>query len=225
MSGGRARLARWGLLSACGYIGWSVAQPPPVKPENLDIILRHPYVAHLQDEGYKIQRSHPAPFFHRNHMVVKSILSGPGKFECDPVRFCGPQGRQETLYLIGTSLASKSEALHPGIVATMFDECLAAAAFPQLPRKIGVTGKLEVDHVNPIPVCSLISLRAKPDPDVSSGNVRKAGASGEIYLVDDYGDMEAAVDTKTPLAHGNIVMIEPRWARYIAWLLPSSWGR
>lgn len=197
--------------------------PSRINSGDEDIILRHPYVAKLQEQGYEIQGRHAAPFFHRNHMVDKSILSGPGKFECDPVRFLGPNGRQETLYLIGSKLAGKSEALHPGIVATMFDECLAAAAFPMLPRKIGVTGMLEIDHAVPIPVRSLVTLCASPNPKVAGSNSRKAEASGEIYLVDHYGEVETSTDTKMPLAHGSIVMIEPRWARYMSWMLPSSW--
>lgn len=179
--------------------------------------LDHPFVKAQQQSGWTVASTSKLPKYHLRQMVTTSLLSGEGKIESEPLTLT-KDGVDQTLYFVGRDLATPKQRswwefgardpVHNGIGVTILDQGLARTAFAYLPNKLGVTAYLDVDFVHDIPENTFIVLKAQ----VTGHSKRKSKAQGSIYEVN-------GSKLGKELMRGEVLMVEPSWAKHIAWLL------
>jgi len=131
--------------------------------------------------------------------LTKSTLSGPDMIPENPYVFTDDEaGSLVAFYRLGPKLAGHSEIVHGGLAAVLLDECMGRACFPRLAGGIGVTAKLDLSYKNPIPVDSIVVIRA----DTKEVQGRKAWMEA---VVEDARDGKILVEAKA-------LFIEPKWA-------------
>lgn len=213
----------YGIATACfaGGLSLSLLNRDGTRMQH-NSLEEHPFVQTLKAKGYKgtdvVSR---VPAFHRAHMVTTHGLAGEGKLEAAPLCLEGPAGDHYVIYYLGEDFSLEEEptlfnrlravmvphpkVAHAGIGITILDECLAACAFPNLPHHTGVTARLDVRRIANLP-CGYVALHAKPGD--ASG--RKATAEGTIYPIN-------GMRLGRPVMRGTVVMVEPKWAKYVSW--------
>lgn len=120
------------------------------------------------------------------------IAQGPYVFADDE------SGSLLVFYHLGVKLSGHSGIVHGGLSAVLLDECMGRACFPLFPGKIGVTAKLDLSFKSPIPVNSIVLVRAT----TTSVEGRKAWVEATIE--------DAQKGTIMVEAKG--LFIEPRWS-------------
>lgn len=110
-----------------------------------------------------------------------------------------------------TTITNPLPVVHTGLMTTLMDEGLSRCAFPSLPSKYGVTASLQLDFERPLPPNSFIVLRAQ----ATKNEGRKSWAEGTLELLTDQSSTTTA---SLPLVEGRVLMVEPKWAKYVVWL-------
>ncbi|KAH7156573.1 thioesterase family protein [Dactylonectria macrodidyma] len=130
--------------------------------------------------------------------LVQGSLAGAEKV-VDPYVFTDDDaGSLLAFYHLGRRLAGHSGIVHGGVAATLLDECMGRACFPRLPNKIAVTAKLEVEYKRPIPVNSVVIVRA----DTKEVEGRKAHVEATMFDAVDGHDLVKA----------KALFIQPKWS-------------
>lgn len=101
-------------------------------------------------------------------------------------------------YRLGRKLAGHTGIVHGGICGVILDECMGRACFPILPAKIAVTAKLDLEYKSPIPVNSIIMVRA----DTKEVQGRKAWVEATV---------RDAIDGRD-LVKATALFVQPKWA-------------
>ncbi|ANB15593.1 hypothetical protein AWJ20_3224 [Sugiyamaella lignohabitans] len=159
------------------------------------------------------------PAYHQDVMVTSGKLSGRGLITVEPLVFTSKasssaEDGQEmyVFYHVGDRIMHhQRDSVHTGLLATLMDEGLSRCAFSRLPSKYGVTASLELDYKAPLPANSYIVLRAKN----TDAKQRKSWAQGSLEVLDSSCTLEKHGEV---IVEGSVLMIEPKWAKYIVWL-------
>ncbi|KAF4985199.1 hypothetical protein FDECE_16740 [Fusarium decemcellulare] len=140
------------------------------------------------------------------HNLTSTTLAGPDTISPPPFVYADDEaGSLLAFYHLGRRLSGHSGLVHGGISAVLLDECMGRASFPRLDGKIAVTANLTLNYKSPIPVDSIILVRA----DVTEVQGRKAWVRGVI---------ENAEDGQV-LVEATGLYIEPKWAASLSKLL------
>lgn len=184
------------------------------KVNDLKLLEISPLMNKLKNhKGFQeIRHSSLFPKEHKFYHVGIGLLSGKGHLTIDPILFSREEeGTLYAFYHLGENLCGHDGVIHNGILSTIMDEGLCFAGFPLLPHKYGVTGRLDLTFNAPVPPNSFVVLKAQ----VSEIKDRKCVITGTLEMVPlDGGNGKQLVE-------GTCYLIEPRWAKYISWLLPS----
>ncbi|KAH7155776.1 thioesterase family protein [Dactylonectria estremocensis] len=136
--------------------------------------------------------------------LVQGSLAGADKI-VEPYVFTDDDaGSLLAFYHLGQRLAGHSGIVHGGVAATLLDECMGRACFPRLPNKIAVTAKLEVDYKRPIPVNSVVIVRA----DTIEVEGRKASVEATMSDLDG-----------RDLVKAKALFIQPKWSAEMTQLM------
>ncbi|KAJ5963428.1 thioesterase family protein [Penicillium vulpinum] len=94
-------------------------------------------------------------FTYRDHF-------GPGKITVDPVVFLDESCKSLIqIFHLGPKLAGWPGRLHGGLLATMIDESFGLCSPFEMPKRIPITVRLEINYQNPSPPNELYILEAK----------------------------------------------------------------
>ncbi|WFC98176.1 hypothetical protein MYAM1_000900 [Malassezia yamatoensis] len=116
----------------------------------------------------------------------------------------GREGDTIAFIHVGKNLCGYEGVVHGGLVATMFDEVLARAAFYALPSFVGVTAKLEINYRKPTYADRYLMLESH----VTDSEGRKAFVAGDMR----------EPGSHAALATADAVFVEPRFAKYLTWI-------
>lgn len=159
------------------------------------------------------------PFTHApqealSRQFTAGSLRGPGMFATPPLLFSktkrgaalrgGREGDTLAFVHVGQNLCGFEGVIHGGLIATLFDEALARAAFYALPSNIGVTAKLEVSYQKP----ALADRYFLLDAHVTENSGRKAFVHAEL----------SDATSECVVAHADAVFVEPKFAKYVSWV-------
>lgn len=101
------------------------------------------------------------PPYRDDHLTL-TTLAGDGKISVSPYVFASENaGQLLAFYHLGPKVAGHPTICHGGLPAVLLDECMGRACFPKLANRIGVTAKLELNYRAPIPVGSIILIKAR----------------------------------------------------------------
>lgn len=197
-------------------------------------IYHHPYVQALREElvenektkklqnKWKEERYYDAiPLLHKGHMVTSSLLKGNGALTVEPLIFQDTdQGELVVFYHVGDRVDGHHGIVHGGFLATLIDEGLTRCGFPSLPHKYGVTASLEMNYRAPTPSNSYIVLKGKVQ-DVKGRRVITKGTLETLpnYHIDEKTGKSVVDNKPTTLVEGNMVLVEPKWAKYFLWMI------
>ncbi|KAI3483027.1 hypothetical protein L1887_54147 [Cichorium endivia] len=105
------------------------------------------------------------------HNLTAGSLRGPGMVAVPPLVFTktgvgaeqlgGAEGDSTILLHLGRSVCGHDGIVHGGMLATVCDEALARTAMYNLPGKIGVTARLEIDYRKPTMAHQFIVLQTE----------------------------------------------------------------
>lgn len=165
-----------------------------------------------QDPDFEESRYYDKiPLLHRENMLTTGLLAGKGALTVEPLIFVNKRtGQSFIFYHVGNRLDGHDGIVHGGLLATLMDEGLTRCGFPFLPSKYGVTASLNLNYRAPVRSNSYIVLVA----GVEEVKGRKVVVKGR---------METLPETGTPitLVEADVVMVEPKWAKYVTWLFRS----
>ncbi|SJX62066.1 uncharacterized protein SRS1_10708 [Sporisorium reilianum f. sp. reilianum] len=143
------------------------------------------------------------------HNLTAGSLRGPGMVAVPPLVFTktghgasqlgGNEGDSTIVLHLGRSLCGHDGIVHGGMLATVCDEALARTAMYNLPGKIGVTARLEIDYRKPTMANQFVVLQT----ELIEQRGRKAVVKGTVTDVD--GKL---------LLECRAIFVEPRYARY-----------
>ncbi|SNX82888.1 uncharacterized protein MEPE_01594 [Melanopsichium pennsylvanicum] len=143
------------------------------------------------------------------HNLTAGSLRGPGMVAIPPLVFTkshtgatqlgGTEGDSTIVLHLGRSLCGHDGIVHGGMLATVCDEALARTAMYNLPGKIGVTARLEIDYRRPTMADQFIVL----ETELVEKKGRKAVVKGKVSDVN--GQL---------LLECRAVFVEPRYAKY-----------
>ncbi|ETS63174.1 mitochondrion protein [Moesziomyces aphidis] len=143
------------------------------------------------------------------HNLTAGSLRGPGMVAVPPLVFTktgvgaeqlgGAEGDSTILLHLGRSVCGHDGIVHGGMLATVCDEALARTAMYNLPGKIGVTARLEIDYRKPTMAHQFIVLQT----ELVEKKGRKAVVKGTLKDVD--GQL---------LLECRAIFVEPKYARY-----------
>jgi acyl-coenzyme A thioesterase PaaI-like protein len=143
------------------------------------------------------------------HHLTAGSLRGPGMVAVPPLVFTktgvgaeqlgGAEGDSTILLHLGRSVCGHDGIVHGGMLATVCDEALARTAMYNLPGKIGVTARLEIDYRKPTMAHQFIVLQT----ELVEKKGRKAIVKGTLKDVD--GQL---------LLECRAIFVEPKYARY-----------
>ncbi|TQS31748.1 hypothetical protein Golomagni_07961, partial [Golovinomyces magnicellulatus] len=111
----------------------------------------------------------------------------------------GAEGDSTILLHLGRSVCGHDGIVHGGMLATVCDEALARTAMYNLPGKIGVTARLEIDYRKPTMAHQFIVLQT----ELVEKKGRKAIVKGTLKDVD--GQL---------LLECRAIFVEPKYARW-----------
>ncbi|KAN0062447.1 hypothetical protein ACQY0O_005338 [Thecaphora frezii] len=143
------------------------------------------------------------------HALTAGSLRGPGMLALPPLVFAktakgaqqtgGSEGDAIIVIHLGRSLCGHDGIIHGGMLATLCDEALARTAMYNLPGRIGVTAKLELNYRKPTLADQFVVVRTR----LVEAKGRKACVEGRVE------------DTAgTTLLECKSVFVEPKYARY-----------
>lgn len=173
----------------------------------------HPVVQKLRNDPNYIESRYydVIPDEHQENMLTAGLLAGQGYITVEPLVFTHTN-KQDVIYLyhVGDKLSAHEEQgiIHRGFLATLMDEGLSRCSFASLPNQYGVTAKLDLKYKAPVPSQSYLLLHAH----VTEAKGRRVKAEGNLHT------LEANKKAETVLVEGSVVMVEPRWAKYLLWL-------
>lgn len=143
------------------------------------------------------------------HNLTAGSLRGPGMVAVPPLVFTktgrgaaelgGKEGDSTIVLHLGRSLCGHDGIVHGGMLATVCDEALARTAMYNLPGKVGVTARLEIDYRKPTMANQFIVLQT----ELVEQKGRKAVVKGTLK------DTEGQL-----LLECRAIFVEPRYARY-----------
>lgn len=143
------------------------------------------------------------------HNLTAGSLRGPGMVAVPPLVFTktghgaadlgGTEGDSTIVLHLGRSVCGHDGIVHGGMLATVCDEALARTAMYNLPGKIGVTARLEIDYRKPTMANQFIVLETQ----LVEQKGRKAVVKGTMKDVD--GQL---------LLECRAIFVEPKYARY-----------
>lgn len=143
------------------------------------------------------------------HNLTAGSLRGPGMVAVPPLVFTktghgaaqlgGNEGDSTIVVHLGRSLCGHDGIVHGGMLATVCDEALARTAMYNLPGKIGVTARLEIDYRKPTMANQFVVLQT----ELVEQQGRKAVVKGTVKDVN--GKL---------LLECRAIFVEPRYARY-----------
>ncbi|WFD42254.1 hypothetical protein MPSI1_000895 [Malassezia psittaci] len=116
----------------------------------------------------------------------------------------GREGDTIAFVHVGKNMCGYEGVVHGGLIATMFDEVLARAAFYALPSMVGVTAKLEINYRKPTYADRYFMLESH----VTDSEGRKAFVAGDLR----------EPGSHTALATADAVFVEPKFAKYLTWV-------
>lgn len=210
-SGRLVRFFIGGFVAAVGYSVGSTLKNQTIEPtkalpinsKEYNYLHDHDEVIRLRnDKNFRESKYYDAvPVEHRNTMITANLLAGPGYITVEPLIFTNNRNKEMIIfYHIGDKVEGHQGIVHGGLIATLLDEGLARCSTLSLPNGYGVTGSLEVNYRAPIPSNSYIVLRA----NTVESKGRKIVLQGKLETLD-----------ARLLAEGQVVMIEPKWAKYV----------
>lgn len=180
-------------------------------------IYNHPFTKKLRADPNIIEsRSHDKiPLLHRDNMLTTGLLSGKGMLTVEPIVFRNKEtGQCFFFYHVGTKLDGHDGIVHGGLLATLIDEGLTRCGFPYLPSKYGVTGNLNLNYKAPVHADSYIVL----ETSVTEVKGRKVVVKGHLHALP-----ENKPELSTLLVESDVVLVEPKWAKYVTWLISKDW--
>lgn len=196
----RGRTTALASLLFGGAIGYSYHTPitQPVRPPNAQV---EQIAQSLRARGLNEEKSNRSLWhlWHKQYMYSQTACAHPQAAFWDPTT-----GVSEKYYAIPPEFQNHMDMVYP----TIFDEGLAMDAFRVLPNHVGVTGTIELSELRPSKARAedrILVLRAS----APEGKGRKAVVSGELFWL----------DSNKPIASGKVVMIEPWWGKYMAFML------
>jgi acyl-coenzyme A thioesterase PaaI-like protein len=131
--------------------------------------------------------------------LTETTLTAPDMIARGPYVFTDDEaGSLLAFYHLGLKLAGHSKLVHGGLAAVLLDECMGRACFPRLAGKVAVTAQLDLSYKSPIPVDSVVVIRA----DTIKVEGRKAWVEARVE--------DARKGTVLVQAKG--LFIEPKWA-------------
>ncbi|KAK4502924.1 hypothetical protein PRZ48_006351 [Zasmidium cellare] len=93
---------------------------------------------------------------HAAHSVTQSTLVGPDLLTVSPLVFTDDEdGSLLVLHYVGRKLAGHAGLLHGGVAAMLLDEAMG--------QQVGVTVQMSMDYTAPIPLESIILIRARTE--------------------------------------------------------------
>ncbi|PWY98555.1 Thioesterase/thiol ester dehydrase-isomerase [Testicularia cyperi] len=143
------------------------------------------------------------------HNLTAGSLRGPGMIAIPPLVFAktalgaqklgGAEGDGTIVLHLGRSVCGHDGIVHGGMLATVVDEALARTAMYNLPGKIGVTARLEIDYRKPTMANQYVVISTS----LVEAKGRKATVKGAIH--DTNGQL---------LLECRAIFVEPKYARY-----------
>lgn len=171
---------------------------PPVQGGEADThqyVMTRPYLKYSREKA--------------QHNLTAGSLRGPGMVAVPPMVFTktghgakqlgGTEGDSTIILHLGRSLCGHDGIVHGGMLATVCDEALARTAMYNLPGKIGVTARLEIDYRKPTAANQFIVL----ETELVEHKGRKATVKGTLK------DVEGKL-----LLECRAIFVEPKYARY-----------
>jgi hypothetical protein len=103
-----------------------------------------------RDEWYETRPYAALPQIRRNNHLTAGTLHGAGKLGLVPWAWARKDESAAIIILhAGRALCGHDGIVHGGLLATLADEALGRQAIINLPDKIGVTAKLEINYKKP----------------------------------------------------------------------------
>lgn len=143
------------------------------------------------------------------HNMTAGSLRGPGMIAIPPLVFTktaigaqqlgGTEGDSSIFLHLGRSVCGHDGIVHGGMLATVCDEALARTAMYNLPGKIGVTARLEINYRKPTMANQFIVL----ETHLVEQKGRKAVVEGTVK--DTQGQL---------LLECRAIFVEPKYAKY-----------
>jgi acyl-coenzyme A thioesterase PaaI-like protein len=164
------------------------------------IVANHPAALEFQQRT-SIQKSHSVLVIRPEDLpysLLGTTLAGSEAVAQPYVFMDDEAGSLLAFYYLGRRLAGHVGIVHGGMAEVILDECMGRACFPRLPGKIAVTAKLELQYKNPIPVNSIILIRA----DTKDVQGRKAWVEAIVQDANDGHDLVKAT----------ALFVQPKWA-------------
>lgn len=212
-----------GALGATGYsIGsWNFQHFPKrrdwlsIEEESASIpeyryIHNHPFVKKLREDPDVEETRYydQIPILHRENMLTTGLLAGKGVLTVEPLVFSNAKtSKSYVFYHVGDQMDGHDGIVHGGLLATLMDEGLTRCGFPFLPAKYGVTASLNLNYRAPVRSNSYIVLES----EVEEAKGRKVSVKGKLESLPESG-------LPVTLVEGDVVLVEPKWARYVTWL-------
>ncbi|KAF7556249.1 hypothetical protein G7046_g6347 [Stylonectria norvegica] len=165
------------------------------------IVANHPATLDFQQQSPNVQTARSVLAIKPEHMscsLLGTTLAGAETIIQPYVFTDDDAGSILAFYHLGRRLAGHAGIVHGGISAVLLDECMGRACFPQLPGKIAVTVKLELEYKSPISVDSVVLVRAF----TKKVEGRKAYVEAVIQDANDGRDLVKAA----------ALFVQPKWA-------------
>ncbi|SOV04889.1 uncharacterized protein UDID_02905 [Ustilago sp. UG-2017a] len=171
---------------------------PPVEGGAADThqyIMTRPYLKYSREKA--------------QHNLTAGSLRGPGMLAIPPLVFTktgkgarelgGAEGDSTIITHLGPSVCGHDGIVHGGMLATICDEALARTAMYNLPGKVGVTARLEIDYRKPTMADQFIVVQT----ELVEQKGRKATVKGTVR------DVEGQL-----LLQCRAIFVEPKYAKY-----------
>ncbi|KAK7019161.1 hypothetical protein VNI00_018193 [Paramarasmius palmivorus] len=192
------------------------APPPPSDPNSPE---SQAYIADLEQqlvnlpllqklrespdahEWYEARPYKDFPEERRVNNLTAGALRGPGKLALPPlVRARWDEKASVVVLHVGRGLCGHDGIIHGGLLATLLDETLARTAINNLPERVGVTAKLELDYRAPTKADQFIVIKT----ELVHAKGRKAQVKGRVE------DLHG-----TLLVEASATFIQPRYAKLL----------
>ncbi|KAF2171871.1 hypothetical protein M409DRAFT_18103 [Zasmidium cellare ATCC 36951] len=136
---------------------------------------------------------------HAADSLTQSTLVGSGLLHASPLVLTDNEdGSLLIVHHVGRKLAGHAGLLHGGVASMLLDEAMGRACFPLLPEQVGVTVRMEINYQAPIPLDSIVLIRAHTEKVEG----RKAWTEATIE------DPDTGVVYVKATGH----FVQPRWA-------------
>jgi adenylylsulfate kinase len=134
------------------------------------------------DPRFNESRPHlKLPIGFRQHNLTAGTLLGPGRIVVPPITWVEDGKTLVAIYFLGSDLCGHPGIVHGGVLATILDEGMARCCWDALPRKIAVTGQLDISYRKPVKASQFVVLRA----ETVRIEGRKAWVKGTITTLTD----------------------------------------